>query len=431
MRVNIVGGGLSGVEAAWKIAKAGFDVTIYEMKPEKFSEVHSSDCLAEVVCSNSFGNTAITTASGVLKKEMEVLGSLVVETAYESRVAAGGALAVDRKLFSKLITDKIESNKHIDIQRRCVDKLNQDDIWIIATGPLTDGALIGYIKGLLGEDFLYFFDAIAPIVYTDSVDFDKGFWGSRYSSDKDYFNCVLNEDEYNRFYDALIKAEKVEFRDFEKNYFEACLPIEEIARRGKKTLLFGPLKPVGLEYEGKRPFAVVQLRKENREASLLGLVGFQTKLTYQEQKRVFRLIPALENAEFAKLGSLHRNTFINSPNILNQFLRMKQYNNIIFAGQITGVEGYMASSASGIYAGLSAVALIKGIDMEPLPKDSMIGGLIDYITTKEGDFQPMSENFGFINVEKVRNKKEKRKKQANIAINNIMRWREMYEGTIT
>jgi methylenetetrahydrofolate--tRNA-(uracil-5-)-methyltransferase len=428
MRVNIAGGGLAGVEAAWALANRGVAVRIFEMKPNSFSDVHKSDKLAEIVCSNSFGNMSLTTASGVLKKEMEILDSLIVRIAYKAKVDAGGALAVDRELFSALITKEISSHKNIEIVRDRVLSLDDKDIWIVACGPLCDKGLVAYLEKIVGSGFLYFFDAIAPIVYAESVDFSKGFWGSRYSEDKDYFNCVLSEDEYDEFYNALIDGEKVEFKEFEKNYFEACLPVEEIAKRGRKTLTFGPLKPVGLEYNGKQPFAVLQLRKENKDGSLLGLVGFQTKLTYPEQKRIFGMIPALKNAEFAKLGSLHRNTFINSPKILNNFLQMNKYKNIFFAGQITGVEGYMASAASGIFAGMNAALYINGKDMIQLPKNSMLGGLIDYITTKDDNFQPLSENFGFIETEKIRNKKERRKKQAKIAINNIRKWRQEYES---
>ena len=428
MSINIVGGGLAGVEAAYAIANRDMKVTIFEMKPETFSEVHKSEQLAEIVCSNSFGNMSLTTASGVLKKEMEVLDSLVLKAAYKAKVEAGGALAVDRNMFSDIVTKAVLQHPNIKIEREKITQLNSRDIWIISCGPLCESNLAAYLMRLTGDKFLNFFDAIAPIVYADSVDFSKGFWGSRYSDDKDYFNCILSEDEYKEFYEALINADKVEYRDFEKNYFEACLPVEEIAKRGNKTLLFGPLKPVGLEYNGRRPFAVVQLRRENREGTLLGIVGFQTKLTYKEQKRVFRLIPALWQAEFAKLGSLHKNTFINSPKVLNSFLQLKEADNIFFAGQITGVEGYMASAASGIYAGMCAALFAEGKKM-PIPnKNSMIGGLVDYITTKEGDFQPISENFGFINIGKTKNKRQKREKQSELAISNIKKWREEYES---
>ncbi len=431
MKVNIVGAGLAGIEAAFALANRGIKVNLFEMKPKKFSKVHKSEGAAEIVCSNSFGSTKLTTASGVLKEEMRILGSVLLKIASLTRVEAGNALAVDRKRFSDIATKWVEKHPNINLIRERVTKLDNDSIWIVACGPLCDSELIDFLKeNVIKGDLLYFFDAIAPIVYSDSVDYSKGFWGSRYSDSKDYFNCVLTEDEYNKFYDELIRAEKVEFKEFEKNYYEACLPIEELAERGKQTLLFGPLKPVGLKFKGKTPFAVVQLRKENKEGTLLGLVGFQTKLTYKEQKRVFRLIPALRNAEFAKLGSLHRNTFIDSPRLLNVFLQSKDKPNVFFAGQITGVEGYMASAVTGLYVGMNiALFLKKGKMMEP-PKNTMFGGLIHYITSKDGEFQPISENFGFIDVGKVKNKKIKRLTQAQVAINNTKAWREQYESEL-
>ena len=429
MEINIVGAGLAGIEAAFAIAKRGYAVNLFEMKPKQFSEVHKTDKLAEIVCSNSFGSMKLTTASGVLKEEMRILDSVLLKAADLTRVEAGGALAVDREKFSALITKWTEEESNIKLIREKITRLDDDNIWIVACGPLCDSRLVEYLKKeIIGDEMLYFYDAIAPIVYADSVDFSKGFWGSRYSQDKDYFNCILEEDEYNRFYDELLKAEKVEPKEFEKNYFEACLPIEELAERGRQTLLFGPLKPVGLKYKGKTPFAVVQLRKENKEGTLLSLVGFQTKLTYPEQKRIFRLIPALKNAEFAKLGSLHRNTFIDSPRLLNIFLQSKKKPNVFFAGQITGVEGYMASAASGIYVGMNVALKLKKNKMLEPPENTMFGGLIRYITSKEGEFQPISENFGFIEVGKVKNKKKKRELQAKVAIENTKQWREKYES---
>ncbi len=429
MEINIVGAGLAGIEAAFAIAKRGYAVNLFEMKPKQFSEVHKTDKLAEIVCSNSFGSMKLTTASGVLKEEMRILDSVLLKAADLTRVEAGGALAVDREKFSALITKWTEEESNIKLIREKITRLDDDNIWIVACGPLCDSRLVEYLKKeIIGDEMLYFYDAIAPIVYADSVDFSKGFWGSRYSQDKDYFNCILEEDEYNRFYDELLKAEKVEPKEFEKNYFEACLPIEELAERGRQTLLFGPLKPVGLKYKGKTPFAVVQLRKENKEGTLLSLVGFQTKLTYPEQKRIFRLIPALKNAEFAKLGSLHRNTFIDSPRLLNIFLQSKKKPNVFFAGQITGVEGYMASAASGIYVGMNVALKLKKNKMLKPPENTMFGGLIRYITSKEGEFQPISENFGFIEVGKVKNKKKKRELQAKVAIENTKQWREKYES---
>ncbi|WP_022670203.1 methylenetetrahydrofolate--tRNA-(uracil(54)-C(5))-methyltransferase (FADH(2)-oxidizing) TrmFO [Hippea alviniae] len=429
MKVNIVGAGLSGIETAFAIARRGYNVNLFEMKPKHFSEVHKTDRLAEIVCSNSFGSVKLTTASGILKEEMKILDSVLLKAAEQVRVEAGGALAVDREKFSALITKWAEEEPNITLIREKITELDDNNIWIVACGPLCDSELVEYLKEeIIGDEMLYFYDAIAPIVYADTVDFSKGFWGSRYSSDKDYFNCVLTEDEYNRFYDELLKAEKVEPKEFEKNYFEACLPIEELAERGKQTLLFGPLKPVGLKYEGKTPFAVVQLRKENKEGTLLSLVGFQTKLTYPEQKRIFRLIPALKNVEFAKLGSLHRNTFIDSPKLLNVFLQSKKKSNVFFVGQITGVEGYMASAVSGIYVGMNIALKLKKNKMLEPPENTMFGDLIRYITSKEGEFQPISENFGFIEVGKVKNKKMKRELQAKIALENTKRWREKYES---
>ena len=429
MEINIVGAGLAGVEAAFSLANRGIKVNLFEMRPKKFSEVHRTDKVAEIVCSNSFGNTKFSTASGVLKREMKILGSVLLKAASLSRVEAGGALAVDREGFSKILTNWVEKHPNIKLIRKRITEIDDENLWILACGPLCDDELISFLKKeVLRSDLLHFFDAIAPIVYADSVDFSKGFWGSRYSKDADYFNCVLTEDEYNRFYTALLKAEKVKFKEFESKYYEACLPIEELAERGKQTLLFGPLKPVGLKFKGKTPFAIVQLRKENKEGSLLGLVGFQTKLTYNEQKRVFRLIPALKNAEFAKLGSLHRNTFIDSPKALNIFLQVKERPHIFFAGQITGVEGYMASAVTGIYVGMNVALFLKKGRMLPPPENTMFGGLIRYITSKVGEFQPISENFGFIDVGKVRNKRLKRQRQFEVAIKNTKLWREKYES---
>ncbi|WP_035588434.1 methylenetetrahydrofolate--tRNA-(uracil(54)-C(5))-methyltransferase (FADH(2)-oxidizing) TrmFO [Hippea jasoniae] len=429
MEVNIVGGGLAGVEAAFALANRGVAVNLFEMKPEFFSDVHKSEYLAEIVCSNSFGSKKLTTASGVLKKEMEILDSILLKAAHKAEVEAGNALAVDRVQFSKLVTQWVLENKNIKLKREIVEKLDNNHIWIVACGPLCHNRLVEWIRhNILDGEFLYFYDAIAPIVYADSVDFSKGFWGSRYSDDKDYFNCILNEKEYDVFYNALIEAEKIEFKEFEKNYYEACLPIEEIASRGKQTLLFGPLKPVGLKYKGRQPFAVVQLRKENKQGSLLSIVGFQTKLTYPEQKKVFRLIPALRNAEFAKLGSLHRNTYLDAPRVLNVFLQSKKMDNIFFAGQLSGVEGYMASAVTGIYVGMNVALLIKKDRMLKPPENTMFGGLIRYITSKEEKLQPIGENFGFIDIGKMKNKRQKRLLQAKEAIENTRRWRELYES---
>ncbi|HIP93025.1 MAG TPA: FADH(2)-oxidizing methylenetetrahydrofolate--tRNA-(uracil(54)-C(5))-methyltransferase TrmFO [Desulfurobacteriaceae bacterium] len=402
MKVAIIGAGLAGSEAAWYLANKGIKVNLYEMRPKKFTPAHKTSNFAELVCSNSLGSLNLDTASGLLKKEMELLNSLVIKAAKKSFVPAGQALAVDRNKFSKLITETLENNSNIKVIReeiKSIDELDEDII-LVATGPLTSDTFSENLKNILGDKYLYFYDAISPIVYADSIDFSKGFWGSRYNKGgKDYFNIPLTEEEYERFYEALINAKQVPLKDFEANYYEACLPIEEIARRGKQSLLFGPLKPVGLidPRTGKQPYAVVQLRKENKEGSLFNLVGFQTKLTYPEQKRVFRLIPGLENAEFARLGQIHRNTFINSPKLLNKDLSLLKKENIFFAGQITGVEGYCESAASGIYAAINIFRKLQGKEPIIFPKETMIGALIHYITDKERkNFQPMGANFGIL-----------------------------------
>ena len=323
MKVAIIGAGLAGSEAAWYLANKGIKVNLYEMRPKKLTPAHKTSNFAELVCSNSLGSFSLDTASGLLKKEMELLNSLIIKAAKFASVPAGQALAVDRNKFSKFITQVLEDNQNIKVIREEIKSINElnEDIILIATGPLTSDTFAENLKSILGENYLYFYDALAPIVYAESINFSKGFWGSRYNKGgNDYFNLPMTKEEYEKFYEALINAKQVPLKDFETNYYEACLPIEEIAKRGKETLLFGPLKPVGLvdPKTGKQPYAVVQLRKENKEGTLFNLVGFQTKLTYPEQKRVFRLIPGLENAEFARLGQVHRNTFINSPKLLNK-----------------------------------------------------------------------------------------------------------------
>ena len=427
-RVIVIGGGLAGCEAAWRLANEGHKVILYEMRPKKMTPAHKTGNLAELVCSNTLGGMELTTGAGLLKAEMKMLGSLVIEAAQVARVPAGGALGVDRKIFSEYITEKIESHPNITLIREEVKDIPEDEIVIIATGPLTSDALSEKIKELVGYDTLYFYDAIAPIVEADSVDFSKGFWGSRYGKGgEDYFNCVLTEEEYRVFYEELLKAEKVQPKDFEKAvHFEGCLPIEEMAERGYKTLLFGPMRPVGLidPRTGKQPFAVVQLRKENKEGTLLSLVGFQTKLTYKEQKRVFRLIPCLRNAVFVRLGSMHRNTFIQSNKVLTPFLNLRKKENIFFAGQITGVEGYVASSATGILAGINAGRLAKGLTPVKAPEETMLGALVKYITTKEGELQPMNPVFGLLPPlgKKIKDKKKKKELMAKRALKSMEKW---------
>ena len=432
-RVIVIGGGLAGSEAAWRLANEGHKVILYEMRPKKMTPAHKTGNLAELVCSNTLGGMELTTGAGLLKAEMKILNSLVIEAAQNARIPAGGALGVDRNIFSKYITEKIESHPNIEVIREEVKEIPEDEIVIIATGPLTSESLSEKIKELVGYDTLYFYDAIAPIVEAESVDFSKGFWGSRYGKGgDDYFNCVLTEEEYKKFYEELLKAEKVQPKDFEKAiHFEGCLPIEEMAQRGYKTLLFGPMKPVGLidPRTGKQPFAVVQLRKENKEGTLLSLVGFQTKLTYKEQKRVFRLIPCLRNAVFVRLGSMHRNTFIQSNKVLTQYLNLRNKENIFFAGQITGVEGYVASAATGILAGINAGRLARGESLVKAPEETMLGALVKYITTKEGELQPMNPVFGLLPPleKKVKDKRKRKELMAQRALKKMEEWAKEIE----
>jgi len=429
-KVAVIGGGLAGVEAANRLAKEGFKVDLYEMRPKKQTPAHKTGKLAELVCSNSLGGKDITTGSGLLKAEMEKLGSLVLEAAKKAEVPAGGALAVDRNIFSDYITEKIENNPNINVIREEVKEIPLKDyeVVIVASGPLTSDALTEDIRKKLGADYLYFYDAIAPIVDAETVDFSKGWWGSRYNKGgADYFNCPLTKEEYERFVEELLKAEKVIPKDFEGAcYFEGCMPIEVMAERGKDTLRFGPMKPVGLvdPRTGKEPYAVVQLRKENKEGTLLSLVGFQTKLTYPEQKRVFRLIPCLRNAKFVRLGSIHRNTFLQSNKLLKPTLQSRKYPNLLFAGQITGVEGYVASAATGIVAGINAARLLRGQEPLVFPKETMIGALLDYITSKEGELQPMNPVFGLLPPlpKRVKNKKLRKELMAKRALETLDRF---------
>lgn len=397
--IIVIGGGLAGCEAAWQIAKRGGRVLLFEMKPKVFSSAHRSPFLAELVCSNSLKSESMENASGILKEELLRLDSLIFKVARETRVPAGDALAVDRELFSKKVTKRLEELEGVEIIRQEVKVIPEDKLTILATGPLTSEALSGEIKRLTGGEHLYFYDAISPIVTAESIDFSKTFKASRYEKGgDDYLNCPLNQGQYDRFVEALCRAEKVPLRDFEKRYlFEGCLPVEELASRGRETLAFGPLRPVGLiDPKTKRqPFAVVQLRQENAYGTLFNLVGFQTRLKQGEQVRVFRMIPGLERAEFARWGSVHRNTFIDSPRILKPTLQMKNRPSLFFAGQITGVEGYMESTAMGLLSGINAIRLARGMEPAIPPSMTAIGALVNHIIRSPVlPFQPMNINFG-------------------------------------
>lgn len=431
--ITIIGGGLAGCEAAWQAAELGIPVRLFEMKPKRFSPAHALPSLAELVCSNSLRGASLENAVGLLKEEMRRLGSLFMHGADAARVPAGGALAVDRELFSAFITEKIQAHPLVTVTREEVARIPGEGMVIIASGPLTSEALAGEIAGITGP-YLYFYDAIAPIVTASSIDTGIIFRASRYGKGEgdDYLNCPMTCEEYEHFLAALLAAEKVPSRNFEKLvHFEGCMPVEELASRGRDTLRFGPMKPVGLvdPRTGREPHAVVQLRMENREGTLFNLVGFQTKLTYPEQKRVFRLIPGLEQAEFARLGSMHRNTYINAPSLLAATLQMKSNPRILFAGQITGVEGYVESAATGYLAGINAACLAaRGLDAvtEPPPPTTAHGALIHYLTTAESrNFQPMNVNYGlFPPLEGKVRKSERRQRLAQRALDDLEHWKE-------
>lgn len=412
-KFTVAGAGLAGTEAAWQIAQAGYPVTLVEMKPQKFSPAHKSEYFAELVCSNSLKASRLESAAGLLKEEMARLGSLTVPVARDCAVAAGGALAVDRDVFSKTITEKIASHPNITVEHRVFDKIapGDDEILIIATGPLTDGALSDEIKRLCG-DCLSFYDAAAPIVTADSVDMSKAFGASRYDrgGDDDYINCPFNKAEYESFINELVNAESAIVHDFD--VYEGCMPIEKLAKRGLDAPRFGPMKPVGLvdPNTGHRPWACVQLRRENNKGTMFNLVGFQTNLKFGEQKRVFSMIPGLDNADFVRYGVMHRNSFLDSPRLLNKDFSLRSNENIYFAGQITGVEGYMESASSGLLAGLNAVRKANGEPPLLLGENTMLGALTDYISDPSvKNFQPMGANFGILPpIEpKIRDKKER------------------------
>jgi methylenetetrahydrofolate--tRNA-(uracil-5-)-methyltransferase len=431
--IVIIGAGLAGCEAVWQIAKRGGKVILYEMKPEVYSPAHRSPFFAEIVCSNSFKSESLENGPGVLKKEMELLESLVLKKAKETRVPAGGSLAVDREAFSKGMTQMIEGLENVEIIRKEVSSIPEDGITIIATGPLTSETFNRGIQSITGDRSLFFYDAISPIVTAESIDFGKTFRASRYGKGgDDYINCPMEEDEYYRFVDALIQAEKVSVHHFErKSFFEGCLPIEELAARGKDTLAFGPLKPVGLidPRTGRQPFAVIQLRQEDRFETLYNLVGFQTRLKQEDQKRVFRMIPGLERAEFVRLGSVHRNTFIDSPRLLKESLQFRGRPNLFFAGQITGVEGYMESAAVGILAGINAFRRAKGMETVFPPPTTAVGALIHYITHSQTvPFQPMNINLGLLAPLQEKAKGQGgRRLLVNRALDEMVKWKKEME----
>lgn len=424
--ITVIGAGLAGSEAAWQLAQQGLHVDLYEMRPVTTSPAHSTEKFAELVCSNSLRAGNIENAVGLLKEEMRRLHSLIMECADATAVPAGGALAVDRKLFSAMVTDKVSNHPLIQVHREEVTEIPQEGIVIFASGPLTSQALGDKIKILTGTKDFYFYDAAAPIVSVESLNYDKVFAASRYDKgDADYLNCPMNEEEYKAFWRALTTAEAVQPKDFEKEiYFEGCMPVEIMASRGEDTLRYGPLKPVGLvdKRTNEESYAVVQLRKENKEASMYNLVGFQTHLKWGEQKRVFGMIPGLENADFIRYGVMHRNTYINSPELLSTAFQLKKEPRLFFAGQMTGVEGYLESAASGLMVGLQVARYVNDKAFIDFPKTTAHGALSHYVSEYEGsNFQPMNVNFGIMEPwpTKVRKKKEKNGLIANRALEDL------------
>ncbi len=430
---TVIGGGLAGCEAAWALANAGHRVTLYEMKPEKYSPAHKSPGLAELVCSNSFKSTRPISAAGLLKEEMALLGSLTLEAAKETAVSAGGALAVDRDLFSAAVTRRVLAHPGIRVVTgQEVTQVPGEDA-VVATGPLTSPAMSDAIGALCGERYLSFYDASAPIVEYDTIDHERTFFATRYGrGEADYINCPFSQPEYDAFYDALVSAQSVELKPFEREYFkvyEGCMPIEVMAARGRDTLRFGPMRPVGIQvpWTGHRPWANIQLRKDNAGGTLYNIVGFQTNLTFPEQQRVFRMIPGLQNARFARYGVMHRNTFLDSPRLLDGCFALKGRESLFFAGQLTGVEGYMESAASGIVAGRALARRLAGKEPRPLPVDTMLGALCHYISDPTvTDFQPMGSNMGILPplAERERNKELRYTKMAERAISSLRRYLE-------
>lgn len=431
-KVIIVGAGMAGSEAAWQVAQRGIKVDLYEMRPEKSTPAHKTEKFAELVCSNSLRGAGLENAVGLLKEEMRQLNSIIMESADINRVPAGGALAVDREGFSQYITDKVKNHPNVTVINKEIETIPQEDdaITIIASGPLTSEVLAKSIGELTGQDYFYFYDAAAPLISKESIDMGKAYRASRYGKGTaDYINCPMDKEEYEKFWQELTTAELAPIKEFEKaKFFEGCMPVEEMARRGIDTLLYGPLKPVGLEdpKTGKRPYAVVQLRQDNAADSLYNIVGFQTHLKWPEQKRVFGLIPGLENAEFVRYGVMHRNTFINSPELLRPTLQYKDRDDLLFAGQMTGVEGYIESAASGLVAGVNAAYLAKGENPVIFPEQTAHGSMCKYITSAVAKhFQPMNANFGLMPPleERIRDKKLKKQKIAERALEFLAKFR--------
>lgn len=434
-RVKVIGAGLAGCEAALQLAKRGFEVDLYEMRPSKTTGAHTTEKPAEFVCSNSLGSSDVNNASGLLKKEMSLLGSYLIETAKEVQVPAGNALAIDRELFSKRVENLIEQSGKIKLIREEITHIPSDSPVIVASGPLTSDALADDIREFTGSEHLHFFDAIAPIVEKDSIDFDKAFYASRYDKgEASYINCPMDKEEYEKFYEILINAPKIELKEFEKNakFFESCLPVEVLASRGVDTLRYGPMKPVGLvdKRTGKENYAVVQLRQDNKSATMYNLVGFQTNLKWSAQKELLHSIPGLENANILRYGVMHRNTFINSPNLLEPSLQCKKRKDLFFAGQITGTEGYTESIASGMLAGINMARFLSHEEQLILPDVTMLGALMKYITdTEHKHFQPINSNWGIVAELNADRKIKKNKKLKNEMLSN--RSIEYIESTVS
>ncbi len=432
MDVKVIGAGLAGCEAAYQLAQRGVNVELYEMKPTKMSPAHKSELYAELVCSNSLRSDTLLNAVGILKEEMRLYDSLIMQAAEHARVPAGKALAVDRDIFSKYITDVIDNHQNIVVKHQEVVDIDPNHYTIIATGPLTSDALSESIKAMFGEDYLYFYDAAAPIIDAESINYDIAYFKDRYDEENpgSYLNCPMTQEQFKAWYDELVKAEVVAFKDYEQEiYFAGCMPFEEMARKGEQTLLYGPMKPVGLWHNGNKPYAVVQLRQDNVAKTMYNIVGFQTHLKWNEQTRIIRMIPGLENAEIIRYGVMHRNTFINSPNLLNAAYQSPKYDKLFFAGQITGVEGYVESAASAIIASLNMVNYIEKSEVVFFPETSIIGSMAHYVSNCDAkNFQPMNANFGILPELGFKHKKKERKElYAKRALADI---REFYDGKL-